>query len=328
MEAEMVMRENIAYQSIPAAGIHGVGLSSLPGNMVQLMRGFFASRKILAEFKPDVLFFTGGYVAFPMALAGIPYQSVLYVPDIEPGLALKSIARFADHIALTTSTSASYFAKKDTTVTGYPTRAELSRWNRSDARQFLGLITDKPVLLVFGGSKGARSINHAIASHLETILEMAEVIHITGSLDWNTVQQSKETLRADLQAEYHIMPYLHEMGAAFAAADLAVSRSGASALGEYPLFGLPSILVPYPYAWRYQKVNADYLAERGAAVIIENNDLDAQLVGQIAAIFASKEKLTNMQQAAHALATPTAAENIANLLVKVVESKNSGRAHG
>jgi UDP-N-acetylglucosamine:LPS N-acetylglucosamine transferase len=85
-------------------------------------------------------------------------------------------------------------------------------------------------------------------------------------------------------ARYHAYPFLHEMGQALAAADLVVSRAGASALGEYPLFGLPAILVPYPYAWRYQKVNADYLARRGAAVRLNDEDLPARLAGEVRAL--------------------------------------------
>ena len=92
MEESLVKRQGITFQSIPAAGVHGVGLCTLPRNLAKLARGVFAARRILKEFKPDVLFFTGGYVAVPMALAGRSIPSLLYVPDIEPGMALKSLA--------------------------------------------------------------------------------------------------------------------------------------------------------------------------------------------------------------------------------------------
>ena len=114
MEAELVTRRNIPYRSIPAAGIHGVGLRSLPGNISRLFQGVKASRRILDEFKPDVLFFTGGYVAAPMAYAGRKKPITLYVPDIEPGMALKFLARFADSIALTAEESKSIFWKTET----------------------------------------------------------------------------------------------------------------------------------------------------------------------------------------------------------------------
>ncbi|MBG7609427.1 MAG: UDP-N-acetylglucosamine--N-acetylmuramyl-(pentapeptide) pyrophosphoryl-undecaprenol N-acetylglucosamine transferase, partial [Anaerolineae bacterium] len=100
MEADLIARNDIAYDTIPAAGVHGVGLGTLPGNLMQLGRGFFAARKILRRFRPDLLFFTGGYVAVPMALAGMRKPSALYVPDIEPGLALKTLANFANLIAV------------------------------------------------------------------------------------------------------------------------------------------------------------------------------------------------------------------------------------
>ena len=195
IEADMVKRENIAFETIPAAGIHGVGLRSLPGNILRLTRGFFASRKILNTFKPDVLLFTGGFVAVPMALAGIPYQSMLYVPDIEPGLALKTIARYSDHIAVTTPKSTNYFKRnKQVSITGYPTRADLMGWTKQKAAQLFNLSGNKPVVLILGGSKGARSINQAVQGQLDQLLAMAEVIHITGQLDFPSAEAIREML--------------------------------------------------------------------------------------------------------------------------------------
>ncbi len=328
MEADLIERENIPYQSIPAAGLHGVGIKTLPGNLIRLARGYFESRKILQKFDPDVLFFTGGYVAVPMALAATARESLLYVPDIEPGLALKTIARYSDQIAVTANESKTFFAKKPVTVSGYPTRPELSRWTREDGRQFLNITSKLPVLLIFGGSKGARSINNAVVSHLSEILNFAEVIHISGSLDWEMVQTARESLPKENRDSYRIFPYLHEMGAALASADLAVSRAGASTLGEYPLFGLPSILVPYPYAWRYQKVNADYLVNHGAAKIIVNDQLHDHLVPTIHNLLLNPDELLKMKKAALSLATPGAAQNIANLLEELANRSIQRRGHG
>jgi UDP-N-acetylglucosamine--N-acetylmuramyl-(pentapeptide) pyrophosphoryl-undecaprenol N-acetylglucosamine transferase len=328
MEAELIARESVPYKSIPAAGVHGVGLATLPGNLVRSARGYFESRKILREFNPDVLLFTGGYVAVPMALAGIQKESLLYVPDIEPGLALKTIARFADHIALTAPESKAYFAGKSITVTGYPTRKDLFRWDRVKGRDFLGLTSGKPVLLVSGGSKGARSINLAVIAHLPALLNQVELIHISGNLDWEMVQSAKEGLTAEQRAAYHAWPYLHEMGAAQACADLAVSMAGASTLGEYPLFGIPSILVPYPYAWRYQKINADYLVQHGAAKMIVNDQLMDQLLPTVENLLAHPEELKRMKSAALSLAVPDAAENIASLVEQLAEKSIQRRGRG
>ncbi len=111
MEEELVKRAGIPYRSIPAAGVHGVGLRALPGNVAKLTRGVLASRRILREFKPDVLFFTGGFVAAPMAVAGMKVPTALYVPDIEPGLALKFLSRFADVITVTADASKRFFQR-------------------------------------------------------------------------------------------------------------------------------------------------------------------------------------------------------------------------
>ena len=318
MEEELVKRAGIPYQSIPAAGVHGVGLRALPGNLAKLMRGVAASRRVLKDFRPDALFFTGGYVATPMAFAGRRIPTLLYVPDIEPGLALKFLARFADRVAVTAPDSKKYFPHAERLVlTGYPLRADLAAWSREKATQHFGIDSGERVLLVTGGSKGARSINMALLKYLHELLGMAHVIHITGSLDWPTVEKAAAELPSQLKARYHIFPYLHEMGAALSSADLVISRAGASSLGEYPFFGLPAILVPYPYAWRYQKVNADYLAERGAAVVLRDELLAEKLPAVVKDLLEHPSKRQTMGSAMRSLSRPDAAEVIASELIEL-----------
>jgi len=318
MEEELVNRAGISYRSIPAAGVHGVGLHALPGNIAKLIRGVMASRRILREFKPDVLFFTGGFVAAPMAVAGSNIPTVLYVPDIEPGFALKFLSRFADVVTVTASDSKKYFSRAQRVIlTGYPLRADLSNWSREKAVSHFGLDTSKPTLLVTGGSKGAHSINTAVLKHLNELLGFAQVIHITGSLDWPVIEKAAQELPAQLKSRYHAMPYSHEMGAALSAADLVLSRAGASSLGEYPLFGLPAVLVPYPYAWRYQKVNADFLSERNAAVIIKDEFLQDKLLSVVKDLLLNKNKLEAMRAAMKILAYPNAATVIASQLFEL-----------
>lgn len=315
MEETLVTRRKIAYKSIPAAGVHGVGLKRLPGNIWKLFKGFLASLRTLRDFNPDVLLFTGGYVAFPMALAAVRKPSLLYVPDIEPGLALKALARFSDKIALTTETSKMYFPNQSKlTVTGYPVRPGLKEWTREKALDYFDFDPSMPVLAVVGGSKGARSINNALMNILPTLLEEMQVIHLAGHLDWEIIDANAQTLPPEKAKRYQVFPYLHEMGAALAAADLIVSRAGASTLGEYPLFELPAILVPYPYAWRYQKVNASYLEDRGAAVILRDEDLETKMLGQVRDLISNPERLKRMRQAMSSLATPYAAQKIARML--------------
>jgi UDP-N-acetylglucosamine--N-acetylmuramyl-(pentapeptide) pyrophosphoryl-undecaprenol N-acetylglucosamine transferase len=334
MEAKLVQQNmpsaagKLSFATIPAAGVHGVGLRSLPRNLSQLAKGLFASRHLLRQFQPDVLFFTGGYLTVPMALAGRHIPSLSFVPDIEPGLALKTLARFSSRIALTTEESRAYFSPRARlSVTGYPTRSDLEHWSRtkaSEARQSMGLQADLAVLLVVGGSKGARSINQALAASLPALLEKLQIIHLTGQLDWPAVQSSQAALPPGLLARYHAFPYLHEMGAVLASADLVVSRAGASVLGEYPLFGLPAVLVPYPYAWRYQRVNAAYLVAYGAAVMVEDAQVAGMLLSTVFSLLRDAPRLASMRAAMFSLSRPQAAQDLADSLVDLA-NKHEGR---
>ncbi len=324
METGLVERAGIPFKAIPAAGLHGVSLKHLPGNVSQLVQGVLASRRILEEFDPDVLFFTGGYVAVPMAFAGRKRPSLLYVPDIEPGLALKTLARFANRIALTADDSCRFFpGSSKTIVTGYPVRPGLAKPKKADVLKQFGLQNDLPVLLVFGGSKGARSINQALLEALPALLQRIQVLHISGELDWPTVEQVQKSLSGEYASRYHAFSYLHEkMGMALAAADLVLARSGASTLGEFPLFELPAVLVPYPHAWRYQKINADYLARHNAAIVIEDAKLNSGLFMTIEMLLENPEKLEVMRQAMQSLSVPDAAAKIAAQLRELVGEKH------
>lgn len=329
VEVNLISRTDIPLRTIPAAGVHGVELSALPGNLMRLFKGFMAARQIIQDFQPDVLFFTGGYVAVPMAFAGRLVARkrpavLLYVPDIEPGLALQTLSRFADQIAVTAMPSQSYFSSRaPLVVTGYPTRDDLQRWDHQTAIQHFRLDDQLPVLFVFGGSTGARSINRALLAALPELLEHTQIIHVSGHTDWKDVQASYDLLAQSLRERYRVYPYLHEeMGAAFAAADLVLARAGASTLGEFPSFGLPAILVPYPYAWRYQKVNADYLVSRGAAVMIEDSVLPQRIIPEVLRLMNDSELRASMSKAMSDLDKPDAAQHIGELLWELSAARN------
>jgi undecaprenyldiphospho-muramoylpentapeptide beta-N-acetylglucosaminyltransferase len=316
METDLVKRAGVPFEAIPAAGVHGVGLRALPRNLWQLGRGYRQAQHILRQFRPDVLFFTGGYVGVPVALAGRRTPSAVYVPDIEPGQALKVQSHFARRIAVTVDDSRPYFHRRQSvTVTGYPIRPDLDVWDREQARQHLGLSAELPTLLVFGGSRGARSINQALLAALPALLEDMQVIHISGQLDWPEVEASQTGLAAAVASRYHPYPYLHEIGAALKVADLALTRAGASTLGELPLFGLPAILVPYPYAWRYQQTNALYLARHDAAIVLADNELKNQLLPVVQGLIGNQTKRKQMSQHMRSLARPASADAIADLLL-------------
>jgi UDP-N-acetylglucosamine--N-acetylmuramyl-(pentapeptide) pyrophosphoryl-undecaprenol N-acetylglucosamine transferase len=324
MEASLVERAGIAFETIPTAGLHGVGLRAFPGNLMRMARGVRASREVLRSFQPDVLFFTGGYVGVPVAFAGRKRPGAMYVPDLEPALALRWISRWVKSIMVTSADSQTYYAPSDNViVTGYPTRQALKPMDKTSARQKLGLAPDLATILVFGGSRGARSINEALWKHLPNLLAEMQVIHITGTLDWPRLEQDPSLAQHD---GYRPFAYVHEeMAEVFSAADVVVSRAGAAVLGEYPLFGLPAILIPYPHAWRYQWVNAKYLEERGAALIVKDENLAFDLVSAIRTLMADLDKRQRMAVAMRAQHQPYAAEKIAQILLEMGESEEAMR---
>jgi UDP-N-acetylglucosamine--N-acetylmuramyl-(pentapeptide) pyrophosphoryl-undecaprenol N-acetylglucosamine transferase len=152
-------------------------------------------------------------------------------------------------------------------------------------------------------------------SILDQLLPDYQVIHISGQLDWETVKDHAARLSTDSTNRYRPFPYLHErMGIALAAADLVVSRAGAATLGEFPALGVPAVLVPYPHAWRYQKVNADYLAAAGAALRLDDQDMASQLLPTIQRLLGDRDTLEKMSTASRSLDRPGAAQRVVDLL--------------
>jgi UDP-N-acetylglucosamine--N-acetylmuramyl-(pentapeptide) pyrophosphoryl-undecaprenol N-acetylglucosamine transferase len=300
MEEQLVPRAGIPLAAIHAAGMHGVGWMQAPGNAARLLLGTVEAWREIGRFGAEAVFVTGGFLTVAAVAAAVLRRIpvVVYVPDIEPALAAKFAARFARRIAVTVDRSAAYYPKgAPVVVSGYPLREEVLAASRAEGRKTFGIPADEPVLLAFGGSRGARSINRALLAALPRLLEEMHVIHITGTLDWPDVDKVSHNLPKWRKARYHAYPYLHEdMGGALAAADMAVSRAGASVLGEYPHFGLPSILVPYPHAWRYQHTNAEYLQSQGAAVIIPDETLSETMAAAVLALMKDKPKLKDMRR--------------------------------
>ncbi len=241
---------------------------------------------------------------------------VIFVPDIEPGLTLKVLGRvFARVIAATVAQTGDYFPGKRVVETGYPLRREILEADRAAAQQQFSLDPARRTLLVFGGSRGSRSINSALGAIAPALLaDGLQILHISGTLDWEQVQAQHATLSETQKADYQVFAFLPDIGQAFAAADLVISRAGAATLAEYPQLALPAILVPYPYAWRYQKVNADWLVERGAAVRLDDECLADDLLPTIRDLLEDPARLDAMRDAASALKRSDGAQNIARLL--------------
>lgn len=321
VETELVERASIPFRAIASGPIRGRSPWELVTNSVKMAQGTVEARAALRDFRPQAVLSTGGYASIPVALAarsrGTPLA--VYLPDVYPGWAVQAIARLAQRVAVSAPDTLRKLPDSKGVVTGYPVREEFWRANRAHGRERLGLDPEEKVLLVAGASQGARSINEAIANNLRGLLELCEVVHLSGRADEPWLAQHRDGLSENLRGRYHLFGYLHEeLPWAMAAADLALCRAGASVLGELPAIGLPAVLVPYPYAGGHQQLNARYLQENGAAVILDNRNLPS-LLPLVGGLLHDEAKLRAMSEASRRLARPDAAQRIASLLRELAE---------
>jgi undecaprenyldiphospho-muramoylpentapeptide beta-N-acetylglucosaminyltransferase len=324
IEESVVPRAKIPLEVIEGGGLHGVGIKQVVRNSVRLARGFVQSWRILGRFQPDVVFLTGGYVSVPVGYAArLRRRPILvYLPDVEPGQAIKLLSRIATQVAVNVEASQEYLPVK-VFVAGYPLRSEFCAERddlRTAGREALGIPAEAKVVLVFGGSRGAQSINRALGEVLDQVLMHAHVVHISGTSDAEECRGRRNRLAEAARERYHLFAYVHEMAETLAAADLVLARAGAATLGEFPRFGLPAILVPYPYAWRYQRVNADYMAERGAAVRLDDEDMAEQLWPTMKALLCDETRLKEMSGKAQSLARLDATTRLADLVMQLAGS--------
>lgn len=326
LAADMVRESGLPfadYREIQGGPIAGVSLPQKLMSSLKLMAGTVQAVAMIRHHRPDVLLLTGGWGGLPTAVAArlcrVPV--LIYLPDIEPGSTIKVLQRFAARIAITVPDSAQYFPTIETTVTGYPLREDFCGATRESGLTHFALDTARKTLFVFGGSRGARSINQALMAIVPQLVAGGmQIIHVSGSLDWPNVEAFRAGLSPEVAQHYHAYPYLHhEMGMAMAAADLVVCRSGASTLAELPYYNVPSILVPYPYAWQYQKVNADYLAARGAAICMEDKRLTDELLPTVQRLMEHPSELASMRAAAQAITPPNGALRLAEELVQLAK---------
>lgn len=329
LERELVQNYGLrfaSYSEIRSGPLVGVSWLRRLQSTFNLVVGTGQSLWLVAQRRPNALLTTGGWGSLPVTFAAwltrVPI--LIYLPDVEPGQMIRLMQRFAQRVAITVEETAAHFPRGHTVVTGYPLRESLLAAERDAGLLHFGLDPARQTLLVFGGSRGARSINQAVSVIVpELIARNMQIIHITGTLDWDEINAQRETLPDELRQHYHTFAYLqHEMGMALAVSDLVVSRAGASVLGEFPAFGLAAVLVPYPYAGAHQATNAAYLVERGAAVLIDDADLTDDLLPTVTAIFDDPARRKAMRRSAHALAQTEGARNAGRELMRLAGAKN------
>ncbi len=320
LEEALVARAGLPFAHVPSGPVRGRWPWQVAVSAARIALGTWRARKLLRQFGAEVVLSTGGYASVPVAMAartlGIPL--VVFLPDVLPGWAVRFMSRLATRVAVSVPHTASRLANGKVQVTGYPVRRSFWLAERGEGRRRLGLDMEEHVLLVLGASQGARSINEAVAYRLRELLELCQVVHISGVAHESWLRAQAQSLPEALRCRYRLYPYLHEeLPWAMAAADLAVTRAGASVLGELPAAGLPAILVPYPHAGGHQRHNARYLEAEGAAVVVSDQELADKLLPMVGHLLSDEQRRRRMASAMRRLARPDAARNVAHLLLEV-----------
>lgn len=280
LEKDIVKKAGYPFRSIDVSGIDRSSMLKASKSLIKFPKSFFQAFNIIKEFKPDVVLGTGGYVSFPVVLAGTFFncKTMIHEQNVYPGLANRNLASRVDYIFLTFEETKKFLKGTQIKVTGLPVRQEIIEVQKDVALRNLQL-TDKFTLVAFGGSRGAMSINNAMLDVLEKYKndEDIQIIWITGGAGYEDIKRKLEE-NIDLEGMklvLRLFPYMYNIEEALAVSDLAVCRAGASTLCELAILGLPAILVPYPYAAEgHQEKNARALKEKKAAEMVIDEYLD------------------------------------------------------
>jgi UDP-N-acetylglucosamine--N-acetylmuramyl-(pentapeptide) pyrophosphoryl-undecaprenol N-acetylglucosamine transferase len=333
LEARVVPQAGWQFQAIAGRGLpRRPGLGTLTA-LASIAVGGLQALRIVWSYRPDVVVATGGYVSAPVGVAawlrGTPV--VLQEQNIYPGLTNRVLARIARVISIPHAAAAARFGRRRTEVTGVPVRRSALEGERARGIERWGLDPRRTTILVLGGSQGARSLNQAICRLGDLLLydQRVQILHHTGTEDLHWVREA-------VGRRQHVGPggilhvpvgFLDPIGDAYACADLVVCRAGASTLAEVTAWGLPSIVIPYPFAAnRHQDENAAILVRAGGAIQIADDQLTgAALIETAQTLVGDAPRRSAMAHASRGLGHPDAAGVVARLVIAIARARGASR---
>lgn len=309
IENRLVPAAGFPLRLVEVGGLKNVSLATRLRTFVDLPRAVLDAWRLLSEFRPDVVIGVGGYASGPAMLAAIlrKIPTLVFEPNVVPGFANRAVARFVSAAAFHFEETKKYFGRG--AVTGVPVREAFFQADNSPTN---------PSLLIFGGSQGAHAINQVVMQSAPDLLARVRglrIVHQTGEGDYNDAQAAY----AKLGGSVEVHRFIDDMPSYFARASLLVCRSGASTVAEVTAAGKPAVMVPFPRAAdNHQKRNAEALQRAGAAVMLEETQLDRDsLVETVAALLGDESRLNTMGDAARKLSHPNAARDIAEMAAKL-----------
>lgn len=330
MESRIIPESGYEFYSIPVSGLKRKFTMENMKVLMTAAGSLWRARHILRKFEPDVVIGTGGYVCGPVlmaaALSGIP--TMIQEQNVIPGITNKILSRVVDRVALGYEEARARFPSPGKCVyTGNPIRREILSVSRAEARRILGIPEDSFMVLIAGGSRGARTINTAMIGVHRHFAKSDGItlFHVTGTGEFNRVKNELgETAQTgDYGKGSRIVAYQKDMPSALAAADLVIYRAGAIGLAELAARGVPSILVPYPYAAEdHQTFNARVFVANGASKMIVDKYLTAdELIQDITEMKADPDLLQSMAEASRNLGKIHAGQDIARMALALIEGE-------
>lgn len=319
MEARLVPQAGYPMEYVQIGGLNRVGMARQMKTLFELPLSAGMATGILGDWKPDAVFSTGGYVAGPVSIAAVLRRIPLVVmePNAMPGFTNRKLAKFVDRALVNFEETSKWFPPGRTEVTGVPIRSEFFGTKSKPEGTF--------TLLITGGSRGARTLNRAARESWPLFREQQvpiRIVHQTGTAEHEAI--ASEFQKTGIDGE--TVSFISDMPKAFAEADLVLARSGASSVGEIAAAGMPSILVPLPFAADdHQRKNAEALVRGGAARIVLDSELTgARLFDEVEALRLNPERRAEMRQRVRTFARPGAAERAATAMEQAATKKNRG----
>ncbi|MTI87140.1 MAG: undecaprenyldiphospho-muramoylpentapeptide beta-N-acetylglucosaminyltransferase [Balneolaceae bacterium] len=326
-------RNHMEWKAVPKAGyeITAIWISGFHRQFtlknllfpVKLIASLIQSFNIISSFKPQVMVSCGGYVAGPVGwVAGkrnVPV--VIQEQNSYPGVTNRMLSKFAKKIFTAFEQADQYLPASKTQVTGNPTRSTLTAADKDQSILSFGFTSDKPVLLVLGGSGGAKSINETLKANIQQLHDEndIQIIWQCGAKYFDELNSKIDTAQLP---NLRLTSYLDNMPEAYAAADLVISRAGASSCSELMLTGKPSVLVPSPYvAGDHQTQNAKAMADAGASELLPDAEMKETMTDLVNQLIHDQKRLARMNKAALRLAKPEAARLIAREILEIAKSR-------
>ena len=323
LEKDILAQEGFQLFTLKSQGFKGAGLWGKCRSLLLAFQGIFEARRLIKSYQPSLCFGAGAYLTGPVGVAakicGVPL--VIHEANSRPGLTNKILGRLAKVVLLGFAEAKSYFKSDKVVLTGNPVREEIARLHESE-KNFAG----PPVILITGGSQGARAINKAAMLALVHLKDEGlefEAFHQCGANDLKELEAAYQAA----EVKVRVASFFDNMAEIYRKAHLVISRGGASTISELAMAKLPSFLIPLPTAADdHQTANARYLTEPGGAILIEQKNLSGLRLGiELASLLSSTVRLERMSQAAGKKAMPGAEKKMAACCLELIDNQGKAR---